>query len=46
MVLKSEKLKSPKDKEKAFSHFFLIDWQKVISIEGKKKANRIFTKSL
>lgn len=39
MVLKSEKLKSPKDKEKAFSNFFMIDWKKVLKNEGTKKAN-------
>ena len=40
LVLKSEKFKSPKEKEKAFSNFFLIDWQKVIANEGPKKANK------
>jgi len=42
MVLKSKKLKSPKDKEKAFSNFFLIDWQNVITTEDKKKQMNIY----
>jgi len=39
LVLSNKKIKSQKIKEKAFRNFFMIDWAKVLTDEGKKKAN-------
>ena len=45
-VLSNKKYNSPKIKEKAFMKFFMIDWKKVLEIEGKKKANEYMHKIL
>jgi siroheme synthase-like protein len=39
LLLSNKKYKSHKVKEKAFMNFLMIDWEKVLANEGKKKAN-------
>jgi precorrin-2 dehydrogenase/sirohydrochlorin ferrochelatase len=39
LVMNSNKIKSFKQKDKAFKQFFLFDWKKILASEGKKKAN-------
>ena len=39
LLLSNKKYKSHKVKEKAFMNFLMLDWEKVLANEGKKKAN-------
>ncbi len=39
LLLSNKKYKSHKVREKAFMNFFMINWEKVLANDGKKKAN-------